>query len=236
MAQHRQDDWWEPALYIEDVQSGQYDLDHVCMLYILTSKVSIGTDDQQQSPQNTSNYMDIPSDNAINNTSAWDTSSLDEYSTKASTPCGEIQRHKEEHPKRTRISSNSVDTKQKRREQNRMSQMAHRQRSKKQVETLQSQLEECTEYIHTMYQTLHSIGEKTQALALEIQHVLALQPPQRSLEQSRMGSEEFTGFLWSHDGGQVLKYGQASLVDESKLPWAGVRYESDSNFQFTGFR
>jgi hypothetical protein len=128
-----------------------------------------------------------------NGSSAWESKAVDE-SSETSTPRADNQhQHEAEHQnrdRRSRTSSRSMDVVQRRREQNRISQMAHRQRSKKQVENLREQLIDCTEYNNNMYRTLQSLGEKTQALAAEIQQALAARPPQTDVEQSRMGSEE----------------------------------------------
>ncbi|PMD45904.1 hypothetical protein L207DRAFT_203433 [Hyaloscypha variabilis F] len=171
MSENIQDSFWDPSWYSQDLQSAPYDLD-------------------QSSSQDTPDLMGLYNDN---DSSAWESTAVDE-SSEVSTPRAENQhQHEAEHQnrnRRSRTSSRSMDVVQRRREQNRISQMAHRQRSKKQVENLREQLIDCTEYNHNMYRTLQSLGEKTQALAAEIQQALTARPPQPDVEQSRMGSEE----------------------------------------------
>lgn len=75
----------------------------------------------------------------------------------------------------------------KRRQQNRNSQIAHRQRSKKLVEDLRHEIEEYSEYSQEMYQTLQSLRETTKALVSTIEDALSRQPPmgRRFLERQR---------------------------------------------------
>jgi hypothetical protein len=176
-----------------------------------------------------------------NDSSAWESTAVDE-SSEVSTPRAENQhQHEAEHQnrnRRSRTSSRSMDVVQRRREQNRISQMAHRQRSKKQVENLREQLIDCTEYNHNMYRTLQSLGEKTQALAAEIQQALTARPPQPDVEQSRMGSEEAQWLPGSRVGSRTV--GQTSTgfippVGQAELPWTSGRLEYGSDIRFNGF-
>jgi hypothetical protein len=225
MLEHTQDFFWEPAWYIQGVHSVPFGLDQVCRLHILSGIANI----QQPSPQDNSKFMSMIEDPKI---STWNIPVLDESLSEPSTPRAETEQHIEannlNHNSRRRDSRKSMDAKKKRREQNRISQMAHRQRSKKQLEYFRNQLEECTQYNHTMYWTLQALGEKTQELACEIKHALSLQPPQPELEQSRIGSEEFQWPPWSHDGSPTLRRmgtEVAPLIGQSELPWWNGRIE-----------
>jgi hypothetical protein len=130
--------------------------------------VSGTSNNQQLSLHDDSDFIGMIDDT----TNSWNTPTLDDSLSEASTPRAEPQQHIEGNHQnrnsRDRTSSRSVDVVQRRREQTRVSQMAHRQRSKKQVDDLRRQLETSTEYNHTMYHTLQTLGEKTQALATEI--------------------------------------------------------------------
>jgi hypothetical protein len=225
MSEHTQNFLWEPAWYIQGVHSVPFGLDQVCELHIVSGIANI----QQPSPHENSDFMSMIEDPKI---SAWNIPVLDESLSESSTPRAETEQHIEanilNHNSRRRDSRKPMDAKKKRREQNRISQMAHRQRSKKQLEYFRNRLEECTEYNHTMYRTLQALGEKTQALACEIKHALSLQPLQRELEQSRMGSEEFQWAPWSRDGPPMLRRtGKevVSLIGQPELPWSSGRIE-----------
>jgi hypothetical protein len=224
MLEHTQDFFWEPAWYIQGVHSVPFDLEQVCVLHIMSGIANI----QQPSPHENSYFMSMTEDPKI---PAWNIPVLDESLSESSTRA-ETEQHIEannlNHNSRRRDSRKSMDAKKKRREQNRISQMAHRQRSKKQLEYFRNQLEECTQYNHTMYRTLQALGEKTQELACEIKHALSLQPPQPELEQSRIGSEEFQWPPWSHDGSPTLRRmgtEVAPLIGQSELPWWNGRIE-----------
>ncbi|KAH8749790.1 hypothetical protein F5882DRAFT_445771 [Hyaloscypha sp. PMI_1271] len=210
MSEHTQNFFWEPAWYIQGVHSVPFDLD-------------------QPSPHENSYFMSMTEDPKI---SAWNIPVLDESLSESSTPRAEIEQYIEanilNHNSRRHDSRKSMDAKKKRREQNRISQMAHRQRSKKQLEYFRNRLEECTEYNHAMYRTLQALGEKTQALACEIKHALSLQPPQRELEQYRSGSEEFQWPPWSRDGSPMLRRTGKEvvpLIRQPELPWSSGRIE-----------
>jgi hypothetical protein len=72
------------------------------------------------------------------------------------------------------------DLSNKRREQNRNSQIAHRQRNKKLIEDLRQELTEYSEYSQHMYQTLQNLRQTTQALVSTIDQALSIQPPKRT--------------------------------------------------------
>jgi hypothetical protein len=193
---------------------------------------------QQLSLHDDSDFMGMIDDTT---TSSWNTPALDESLSEASTPRAEPQQHIEGNHQnrnsRDRTSSRSTDAVQKRREQNRISQMAHRQRSKKQVEDLRRQLETSTEYNHTMYHTLQTLGEKTQALAMEIQQALALQPPYQVHERSRTGSEELHWSPGSREDHQAPRQTKELVppVGQAELPWTSGRYEYGADIRFNGF-
>jgi hypothetical protein len=64
---------------------------------------------------------------------------------------------------------------QRRRKQNRASQLAFRARTKKMVEDLQQRLTQCTEENHTMYLTMENLLEKAESLKRAIEGALASQ-------------------------------------------------------------
>jgi len=225
MSEHTQNFFWEPARYIQGVHSVPFGLDQVCKLHIVSGIANI----QQPSPHDNSDFVSMIEDPKI---SAWNIPVLDESLSESSTPRAGTEQHIEANilnqNSRRRDSRKSMDVKEKRREQNRISQMAHRQRSKKQLEYFRNRVEECTEYNHTMCRTLQALGEKTQALAYEIKHALSLQPPQPKLKQSRMGSEEFQWPPWSHDGSPMQRrVGKevVPLTGQLELPWSSGRIE-----------
>ncbi|KAE9370117.1 hypothetical protein N431DRAFT_492286 [Stipitochalara longipes BDJ] len=194
MSENMQDPFWDPSWYSQDVQLAPYDLD-------------------QSISQDTSDVMGLYNDY---NSSAWEPPAVDESLSEASTPRADSQHQNEadlqNRNRRSRTSSRSMDALQRRREQNRISQIAHRQRSKKQVENLREQLIDCTEYNHNMYRTLQSLGEKTQALASEIQQALTVRPPQPDVEKSRVGSEEAQWLPGSRDSSQMLGQTSAEFI------------------------
>jgi hypothetical protein len=69
------------------------------------------------------------------------------------------------------------DLSNKRRQQNRKSQIAHRQRNKKLIEDLRQEVTEYSEYNQYMYQTLQDLRETTKALVSTIDQALSMQPP-----------------------------------------------------------
>jgi hypothetical protein len=69
----------------------------------------------------------------------------------------------------------SAEAIERRRQQNRASQLAFRARTKKLVEDLRQQITECTEHNHTMYITMQNLLEKTEMLKTSIEGALALQ-------------------------------------------------------------
>jgi len=75
--------------------------------------------------------------------------------------------------------SSTKDT-EKRRQQNRNSQIAHRQRNKKLIEDLRQELTDYSVYSQDMYQTLQSLRETTKALVSTIDQALSMHPPKRN--------------------------------------------------------
>jgi bZIP transcription factor len=68
----------------------------------------------------------------------------------------------------------------KRRQQNRNSQIAHRQRNKRMMEDLRQEVTDFSEYSQDMYQTLQSLRETTKALVLTLDQALSMRPPERN--------------------------------------------------------
>lgn len=209
------------------------------------------TNNLQHGPQDSSDFTGIFNDTDI---SGWNTPTLDESASEASTPKADAQHSQPEAHNgnsRSENSSKSIYAVQRRREQNRISQMAHRQRSKKQVEDLRNQLEECTEYNHTMYRTLQTLGIKTKALALEIDQALTMQPPPRYPEQFHGDSEDLQWSQRPRDcvqsgrdigktvvsptGQYVSVASRSSSTSQSELPWAPGGYECQSDVRYNGF-
>lgn len=75
--------------------------------------------------------------------------------------------------------SSTKDT-EKRRQQNRNSQIAHRQRNKKLIEDLRQELTDYSVYSQDMYHTLQSLRETTKALVSTIDQALSMHPPKRN--------------------------------------------------------
>jgi hypothetical protein len=75
--------------------------------------------------------------------------------------------------------SSTKDT-EKRRQQNRNSQIAHRQRNKKLIEDLRQELTDYSVYSQDMYHTLQSLKETTKALVSTIDQALSMHPPKRN--------------------------------------------------------
>jgi hypothetical protein len=78
-----------------------------------------------------------------------------------------------------------------RRQQNRNSQTAYRQRTKKLIEDLRQEVTEYSEYSQDMYQTLQSLRETTRALVSTIDHALSMQPP-KGIRYPERQRTEFT--------------------------------------------
>ena len=81
-----------------------------------------------------------------------------------------------------------------RRRQNRAAQSAFRERSKKHVEELRQELTKCLEYNQNLFGAMRELLERTEALKVDIEGVLALNLPLSSVEYShcsRRGSEVF---------------------------------------------
>ena len=91
----------------------------------------------------------------------------------------------------------------KRRQQNRISQIAHRERKKKLVDDLYRQLEECTKHNQALHRTLETMKDMNESMALQIGHILNPQQPSPELLSSRIGSERYSQSIASWDGGQV---------------------------------
>jgi hypothetical protein len=75
--------------------------------------------------------------------------------------------------------SSTKDT-EKRRQQNRNSQIAHRQRNKKLIEDLRQELTDYSVYSQDMYHTLQSLRETTKALVSTIDQALSMHPPKQN--------------------------------------------------------
>jgi hypothetical protein len=82
---------------------------------------------------------------------------------KAISPTGRRGKH---------LSSEAI---QRRRQQNRASQLAFRARSKKMVEDLRQQLTQCTEHNNTIYVTMQNLLENADSLKRAIENALAFQ-------------------------------------------------------------
>jgi len=96
------------------------------------------------------------------------------------------------------------DAVKRRRQQNRNSQTAYRQRTKKLIEDLRQEVTEYSEYSQDMYQTLQSLRETTRALVSTIDHALSKQPPKgyRYLERQRTDFTETRRSSRSSETGQ----------------------------------
>jgi hypothetical protein len=92
----------------------------------------------------------------------------------------------------------------KRRQQNRNSQIAHRQRTKQMIEDLRQELSEYSEYSQAMYQTLQSLRETTKALVSTIDNALIRPPPvgHRFHERHRTDFDEVRRSSRSTDAGR----------------------------------
>jgi hypothetical protein len=103
----------------------------------------------------------------------------------------------------------SNDAVERRRQQNRNSQIAHRNRTKKLIEDLRQEVSEYSEYSQDIYETLQSLKETTRALVSTIDHALSLQPPigYGCLERPRMDSADSRWSRRSSDGGLVRENG-----------------------------
>jgi hypothetical protein len=101
----------------------------------------------------------------------------------------------------------SNDAVERRRQQNRNSQMAYRNRTKKLIEDLRQEVSEYSEYSQDIYETLQSLRETTKTLVSTIDHALRLQPPigYGYLERPRMDSAEGRWSRRSSDDGHVLR-------------------------------
>jgi bZIP transcription factor len=96
------------------------------------------------------------------------------------------------------------DAVKRRRQQNRNSQTAYRQRTKKLIEDLRQEVTEYSEYSQDMYQTLQSLRETTRALVSTIDHALSMQPPRgyRYMERQRTDFTETRRSSRSSEAGQ----------------------------------
>lgn len=79
--------------------------------------------------------------------------------------------------RRRRRRAPSGEALERRRQQNRAAQLAFRERSKKQVEDMRQELTQCVEYNQKMYSTMRELLGRTEALKMDTEGALALQPP-----------------------------------------------------------
>jgi len=98
----------------------------------------------------------------------------------------------------------SNDAVKKRRQQNRNSQMAYRQRTKKLIEDLRHEVTEYSVYSQDMYQTLQSLRETTKTLVSTIDSALSTHPPiYRYLEGPRSDFNDARRSSRSSDASQL---------------------------------
>ncbi|KAE9364207.1 hypothetical protein N431DRAFT_549826 [Stipitochalara longipes BDJ] len=81
--------------------------------------------------------------------------------------------------------SSSKDT-EKRRQQNRNSQIAHRQRNKKLIEDLHQEVADYSKYSQEIYHTLQNLKETTIALVSTIDQALSMHPPPPRSDYSKL--------------------------------------------------
>ncbi len=181
----------------------------VCYIEPTTSGVHSRTDIEQPDIQ----YTSVPSEPLYNATdigpTAWYSSGREGTARSESSAHSPDIRHLEPNLQTLELkNSGSNDAVERRRQQNRNSQMAYRNRTKKLIEDLRQEVSEYSEYSQDIYETLQSLRETTKALVSTIDHALSLQPPigYGYLERPRMDSAEGR---WSRrssdDAGQMLR-------------------------------
>jgi hypothetical protein len=151
------------------------------------------TDNQQPHVQ----YTSVPSEPIYNATdvgpTSWYPSGQEETSRSEGSAHSPDVRLLEPNFQTLELKNNgSNDAVERRRQQNRNSQMAYRNRTKKLIEDLRQEVSEYSEYSQDIYETLQSLRETTKALVSTIDHALSLQPPigYGYLERPRMDSVE----------------------------------------------
>jgi hypothetical protein len=94
-----------------------------------------------------------------------------------------------------------------RRQQNRASQLAFRERSKREVDTLKQDLADCTEENQKMYTTMRGLLERTETLKLAIEEALTAHKPRTYRSMSAKSGADFEASPQSSSDGNAGTYG-----------------------------